>query len=138
MTVAIDLVPPEVEEAIEQEDPPKPVSEVATVAYDVAFLEQKVKEVADLFDDGFQWSDVFNAIGTLMEAAEGLEGLSGAEKKQFVVEAFKRAFTLADPTVFTWLPKLLARPIVRWVVLSIVPHAIEMAIDFSLAKFAVN
>jgi len=96
-----------------------------------------VEKVVECFEDGFQFSDILTAVRTAAEIAEQFTGLSGDEKKAFVVEVVKKAYREVDPDIPV-LPGFLERPLENYVLDNLVPYVIELIIDVSRGKVKVN
>jgi hypothetical protein len=48
-------------------------------------IEESVDHIVNLFDDGFQFKDVIDAIPMAMELVEGIGGLTGQQKQDRVI-----------------------------------------------------
>jgi hypothetical protein len=114
------------------------VAEKAMAQVDLAMIEKEATAVADLFKDGFQASDIFKAVSHLMEIAEVMEGTTGAEKKEFVVAAFKLAYEKMDPDISSWIPQWLEQKAVVYAIENVLPHAIDWIVDASKGKLGIN
>ena len=90
---------------ISDKDEPVRVAEVATAMVDADMIEKALEDTLALFKDGFQASDIFPALSNLMEMAEVVEGATGEEKKELVVQGAKRVYEELDPDISRWIPQ---------------------------------
>lgn len=93
------------------------------------WLEAETKKVLALFEDGFQYSDLFKIVPMVMETVELVQGLSGPEKK---ATAISLANEVIDRTDMPWIPDALVDPIIK----QFVPGAIESLIEASRGGFS--
>lgn len=100
-------------------------------------VEEKMPEIAkvledldDIFADGLQWDDAGKVLGQvvpdLMDVADGLEGTSGAEKRQFVVDAIWIIYKHYDPNI-PWIPEWIENKLEQVVVGKLAEAAVEAA-----------
>lgn len=68
-------------------------------------LEEAVDHIAGLFDDGFQLSDIWDAIPKTMEIVEGLGGLDGEAKKERVLKIISLLLDKVNLPGWDWLTK---------------------------------
>jgi len=87
-------------------------------------------KVMEIFADGFQWSDVFKVVPAVMEIVEQVEGMSGPEKKETVVEIVNYVIDTTDAPG----PDMIIDPILK----KAVPFLIELVINAASGKVAVN
>ena len=91
-------------------------------------VEEAAEQITKLFDDGFQWKDILDAIPLAMELAEGFEGLKGQEKKAKVLKILDELIGRVDLPGWDWLTK----KSIEWVL----PLVIDMLVDASKGKFS--
>jgi len=87
-------------------------------------------KVTEIFADGFQWSDVFKVVPAVMEIVEQVEGMSGPEKKETVVEIVNYVIDTTDAPG----PDMIIDPILK----KAVPFLIELVINAASGNVAVN
>lgn len=68
-------------------------------------LEEAVDHIASLFDDGFQFKDLMDAVPMTMEIVENLGGLTGEQKKEKVLQIVDRLLDRTDLPGPDWLTK---------------------------------
>ena len=102
-----------------------------------AAVEEKLPEIAkvldgldDIFGDGLQWDDAGKVLGKvvpdLMDVAATLEGTSGVEKRQFVVDAIWIIYKHYDPNI-PWIPEWIENKLEQVVVGKLAEAAVEAA-----------
>ena len=101
-------------------------------------VEKEVQAATDLFKDGFQVSDIFKAVTHFMEIAEVMEGTTGAERKEFVVAAFKKLYAKKNPDLSKWVPQWLEKKVVTYAIDSVLPYAIDWIVDATKGKLQLN
>lgn len=93
-------------------------------------LEEALDAVHNVFGDGFQWADVPAFIGEVvpefMDVARKFKEETGAEKKQFVVDAVVATYFYYDPNL-PWIPEPFESKIEAWAVPKLATAAIEAA-----------
>jgi hypothetical protein len=92
-------------------------------------LEEMAKGVLGLFDDGFQFSDIFQIVPKIMEVVALVKDTTGEEKKHLAIMLGEHVI---DKTDFPWIPDAIVDPICK----RLLPGAIQMAWDASKGKFA--
>lgn len=92
-------------------------------------LEEMAQGVLKLFDDGFQFIDIFEIVPKVMEVVRLVENTTGAEKKALAIQLGEYVI---DKTDFPWLPDAIVDPICK----KLLPGAIQMAWDCAEGKFA--
>jgi hypothetical protein len=122
------------------DDKPKPpkVAEKAMAKVDLAIIEKEAMAVAALFEDGFQASDVFKAVTHLMEVAEVMEGTTGEERREFVVEAFKLVYAKLDPDISGWIPQWVEKKAIMYAIENLLPYALDWIVDATKGKLGIN
>lgn len=95
------------------------------------WVKEQAAEVMTLFEDGFQWSDVFKAIPKAMEITERVGGLTGAEKKEAAVKLINHVI---DETDTPWVPDAIVDPILK----KAAPFVIELLVDATKGRLAIN
>lgn len=68
-------------------------------------LEEAVDHIYGLFDDGFQFKDIMDAVPTAMEIVGGFQGLTGPQKKEKVLQIVDRLLDKTDLPGPDWLTK---------------------------------
>jgi hypothetical protein len=101
-------------------------------------IEDAADKTLELFKDGFQTSDIFPALSNLMEMAEVVEGTTGEEKKELVVQGAKRVYEKLDPDISSWIPQWVERKVVNWALDAMLPYAVDWAVDLTKGKLNVN
>jgi len=91
-------------------------------------VEEAADEITALFDDGFQWKDILDAIPLAMDLVEGVEGLKGPEKKAKVLKILDTMLNKVDLPGWDWLTK----KGIEWVL----PLVVDMLVDASKGKFS--
>jgi len=122
-------------------DKPKGISKVAEKAMakvDIAIVEKEAMAVVALFKDGFQASDVFPAVSHLMEVAEVMEGTTGEERKEFVIEAFKLVYAKLDPDISAWIPQWVENKVIVYAIENLLPYALDWIVDATKGKLGIN
>jgi len=114
------------------------VAETGAAVVDTQMIEKAADDIMELFKDGFQASDIFPALSRLIEMAEVVQGASGEEKKQLVIQGAKRAYQKLDPDISSWIPQWLEHRAVNWALDAVLPYAVDWAIDVSKGKLNVN
>ena len=94
-------------------------------------VQQKAEEIAAVFEDGFQFADVYMVIRLGMEFAELFDDLTGSEKKDIAVTLINKVIDLVN---IPWIPDVLVDPFLKM----LVPAAIELVIDTSKGEVSVN
>lgn len=117
---------------------PVRVAEVASAVVDVQMIEKAADDVLELFKDGFQVKDFFPALTKLMEMAEVVEGATGEEKKELVVQSAKRVYEKLDPNISSLVPQWLEKKAINWALDSLLPYAVDWAVDLTKGKLKVN
>lgn len=105
---------------------------------DTQMIEKAADDIIELFEDGIQPSDFFPALSRLIEMAEVVQGATGEEKKELVVQAAKRTYVKLDPDISKWIPQWLEHRAVNWALDAVLPHAVDWAIDVAKGKLNVN
>jgi hypothetical protein len=90
-------------------------------------LEVMASGVLELFDDGFQFSDIPAVVGKAMEIAETAGSMTGPEKKELAIMLIGYVI---DKTDTPWLPDPLVDPLVK----KLVPSLVELVIDASKGR----
>jgi len=96
-----------------------------------------MKAVVECFRDGFSFSDVLTAAGTAIEIAETFTGLSGEEKKAFVLEVIKKAYKEIDPDI-PWIPGFIETPIENFLLDNLLPPLIDYLVGLTKKPLKVN
>jgi len=122
----------------EEIDEPIRIAEVASAMVDAAMIEKAAEDTYALFKDGFQISDIFPAISNLMEMAEIVDGASGEEKKELVIQGAKRVYEKLDPDIAGWIPQWLEKKAINWALETMLPYAVDWAIGLTKGKLKVN
>lgn len=91
-------------------------------------LEEAVEKLSGLFEDGFQWKDLWDAVPMAMELVEGFTGLDGAAKKDRVLKIIDKMLDTIDLPGPDWV----AKPIIMW----FVPGAIDKFVEVAKGKFS--
>jgi len=86
------------------------------------------KGVMELFDDGFQTSDLFKVVPAVMEIIGAVKDTTGPEKMALAILLVNYVI---DETDTPWVPDAIADPIMK----KYVPGAIQMAWDAAEGKF---
>lgn len=68
-------------------------------------VEENVEQIAALFDDGFQWKDIWEAIPKTMELVETFGGLDGAAKKERALAIIDKLLDKVNLPGWDWLTK---------------------------------
>ncbi len=92
-------------------------------------LEEMAQGVLELFEDGFQFSDIFQVVPKVMEAVALVKGITNPEKKALAIQLGEYVI---DKTDFPWIPDAIVDPICK----KLLPGAIQMAWDAAEGKFA--
>ena len=92
-------------------------------------LEEMASGVIGLFDDGFQFSDIFQIVPKVMEIVALVKDTTGPEKKELAILLGEY---IIDKTDFPWLPDAVVDPICK----RFLPGAVQMAWDAYRKKFA--
>jgi len=89
------------------------------------------KEIIALFDDGFQYSDIWNSVSKAMAIVEQLDDLSGEEKKETVISIINNVIDEVD---IPWVPDSMVDPILK----KLVPGAIEYLLKASKGQLGIG
>lgn len=68
-------------------------------------MEESVEKILGLFNDGFQLSDIWDALPMCMEIVESFGTLSGSEKKEKVLKIFDTLLDRVNLPGWDWLTK---------------------------------
>ncbi|NVB39146.1 hypothetical protein G6O69_14980 [Pseudenhygromyxa sp. WMMC2535] len=96
-----------------------------------AEIKAQAEKIMAQFDDGWQWTDLFVIVPTVMELVEDATQMNGAEK-QAAVEGV--CDYVIDNTDIPWLPDNLIDPILKEGVRKLIP----VIVDATKGKFGVN
>lgn len=92
------------------------------------WIVEKGKEIIALYDDGFQYSDVWKTMSKVMEIVDQLEGLDGPKKKETAVNIINYVIDEVD---IPWVPDSMVDPILK----ALVPDGIDYLHKASKGKF---
>jgi len=95
------------------------------------WLMESGKEIIALFDDGFQYSDIWNSVSKAMAIVEQLDDLSGEEKKETVISIINNVIDEVD---IPWVPDSMVDPILK----KLVPGAIEYLLKASKGQLGIG
>ena len=95
------------------------------------WLMESGKEIIALFDDGFQYSDLWETVSKAMAIVEQVKDLSGAEKKETAVSIINNVIDEVD---IPWVPDSLVDPILK----RMVPDAIEYLLKASKGQLGIG
>ena len=73
-------------------------------------VKKHAESVLALFDDGWQWTDLFEIVPKVMEIVEAVEGMNGGEKQAAAEQILDYVI---DETDIPWLPDSLIDPILK-------------------------
>ena len=90
-------------------------------------LEEAVEQIAALFDDGFQWKDIWDAVPMTMQLVGSFEDLDGPAKKDKVLQIIDKLLDKIDLPGPDWI----AKKIIMW----FLPGAIDKLVDAAKGKF---
>ena len=93
-------------------------------------LEEAVEQIAGLFDDGFQWKDVWDAIPMTMELVGSFDGLDGPAKKDRALNIIDKLLSLEQVDLPGW--DLLTKKAIMW----LIPGAIDKLFDASKGVYS--
>lgn len=96
----------------------------------VAEIKKHAEEVVKLFEDGFQWTDLFQIVPMVMEIVEKVEGASGEEKKATALEIINYVIDATDMPG----PDSILDPILK----KAAPYVIELVINASKGNISIN
>jgi len=68
-------------------------------------LEEAVDQIAELFDDGFQAKDIWDAVPMAMQLVGSFAGLTNPEKKERVIKIIDILLDKVDLPGWDWLSK---------------------------------
>lgn len=105
-------------------DPIKGYKERIMGKFTAAQIEEHAKKLLAAFDDGFQWSDVFNLVPQAMEIVQAVGGMTGPEKEESALAIIDYVI---DNTDTPWLPDALTDPIIKKGARFMIPKLIEAA-----------
>lgn len=115
------------------------VAEKAMAEVTMSLVDKEIQALKELFADGFQFSDIFKAVTHLMEAAEIMEGTTGEEKKEFVIQTFKKFYEQQDDIDLSrWIPQWIEKKLITAAIDNLLPYAIDWIIDASKGKLKLN
>jgi hypothetical protein len=97
---------------------------------DAVRIEAAATEIAKNFADGISWDDVYSVIPKAMVVAEGVEGLTGPEKKALALTLLKSLLDKLDLPG----PDVVVKPLM----LTVAPFVIDLVISASRGDFGVN
>jgi len=89
---------------------------------DPVWLKAKIKEVKDIFADGFQFGDLLKAANLARDVSKELKELKDKDHRQVAVEIINGVI---DATDTPWLPDSMTDPIFKMVA----PWAVDKAFD---------
>ena len=99
--------------------------------FTAAQIEEHAKKVLESFEDGWQWTDLFEIVPAVMEIVEDVGEMTGEEKKESAEAILDYVI---DETDIPWLPDSLVDPILKKGVRYIIP----MLIKASKQGFKIN
>ena len=113
------------------------LSNAELVEEKVPEIEAVVKDVQEIFEDGFQWADVGAILGQvvpgLMDIAKTVEGKTGAEKKEFVVDCVWTLYKVFDPDI-PYVPEFIENKLEKLVVHKATEMAVEAVCSYAKKK----
>jgi len=92
--------------------------------FTVAQVEEHAKKIMVKFEDGWQWSDLFEIIPEIMEIVGAVSDMSNEEKHESAVAV---ADYVIDNTDTPWLPDSLTDPILKKAVRYMIPVVYKAA-----------
>lgn len=98
-------------------------------------INQLVSELAILYSDGFQLTDVGPSITTCMEMVEAIKGLTGSEKEGLCLVLFERLFFRID---LPYIPDALVKPTLWKLLKPILVGVVRMIARASKGDVRVN
>lgn len=90
--------------------------------FTAAQIEEHGKKVLEAFEDGFQWSDIFDIIPQVMEIVEAVGAMTGDEKRESAEAVLDYVI---DETDIKWLPDSLIDPILKKAARYVIPLVIK-------------
>ena len=99
--------------------------------FSIEQVKKHAEDVLALFEDGWQWTDLFDIIPKVMEIVEAVEGMTGPEKAAAAEQILDYVI---DETDIKWLPDSLVDPILKKGVRYIIP----MLVKASKGEFEFN
>lgn len=114
-----------VDAIIGEEEPSHPVDgykEIVMAKFTAAQIEEHGKKVLEAFEDGFQWSDIFDIIPQVMEIVEAVGAMTGDEKRESAEAVLDYVI---DETDIKWLPDSLIDPILKKAARYVIPLVIK-------------
>lgn len=94
-------------------------------------IKEQAEKIMEAFEDGFQWSDVFDLVPNAMEVVEAVGGMTGEEKEESALAIIDYVI---DNTDTPWLPDNLTDPLLK----KGARHLIPKLIDAAKGKLAID
>jgi len=90
--------------------------------FTAAQVQEHAEHLMKAFDDGFQWSDVFDLVPNAMEIVEQAGGMTGPEKEESALAIIDY---VVDNTNTPWIPDALTDPIIKKAARYMIPKLID-------------
>jgi len=97
--------------------------------FTAAQIQEHAEKAMEAFEDGFQWSDLFGLVPTIMEIVGEVKGMKNEEKRESAEAILDYVI---DETDIPWLPDSMVDPILKKGVRMLIP----ILFDASEGKFA--
>ena len=92
--------------------------------FTAAQIQEQAEKIMEAFEDGFQWSDVFEIIPNAMEIVQAAGDMNGAEKQESALAIIDY---VVDNTNTPWLPDNLTDPLLKKGARFMIPMLIKAA-----------
>ena len=92
--------------------------------FTAAQIKQHADKMMEAFEDGFQWSDVFDIVPNAMEIVEAAGNMTGEEKEESALGIIDYVI---DNTDTPWIPDSMTDPILKKAARYMIPKLIDAA-----------
>jgi len=92
--------------------------------FTAAQIEEHASKLMEAFEDGFQWSDVFELVPNAMEIVQAVGDMTGAEKEESALGVIDYVI---DETDTPWIPDDLTDPLLKKGARFMIPMLIKAA-----------
>lgn len=92
--------------------------------FTAAQIQEHADKLMEAFEDGFQWSDIFDLVPSAMEIVQAVGDMTGEEKEESALAIIDYVI---DNTDTPWVPDSLVDPLLKKGVRYLIPSLIKAA-----------